>query len=175
MKKIRANDLIVMYKVAGAWKAIAYATSCEIDISSETIETSSPDTGKWKTFKKRKKTWKINTAHLKGNVVKTPDLFTLLESDEPIKVCMTTVEAHPDIIKHTEYKPSGHYQLAGDALVVRMTTTARKGDMVTMSAELQGNGKLEQVWAPWVFVNGVWSNDGVWIDEGVWGEDLVTT
>ena len=58
--------------------------------------------------------------------------------------------------------------LTGSALVVRLTESARKGDMVTMSAELQGSGKLEQVWAPWVFVDGVWSNKGVWMDEGVW-------
>ena len=70
MKKIRANDLIVMYKVNGRWKAIAFATSCEIDISADIIETSSPDTGRWKTYKKRKKGWRISTAHLKGNVKK---------------------------------------------------------------------------------------------------------
>lgn len=175
MKKIKANDLIVMYKVNGRWKAIAFATSCEIDISADTIETSSPDTGRWKTYKKRKKGWRISTAHLKGNVKKTPDLFELLESDETIQVCLTTVEAHPDIMKHTEYKQSGHYQLTGSALVVRLTETARKGDMVTMSAELQGTGKLEQVWADWVFQNGVWNNSGIWNDDAVWGEDLKTT
>ena len=75
MKKIRANDLIVMCMMAGRGKAIAFATSCEIDISADTIETSSPDTGRWKTFKKRKKGWRISTANLKGNVKKTPDLF----------------------------------------------------------------------------------------------------
>ena len=175
MKKIRANDLIVMYKVNGRLKAIAFATSCEIDVSADTIETSSPDTGRWKTYKKRKKGWRISTAHLKGNVKKTPDLFELLESDDPIQVCLTTVEAHPNIIKHTEYKQSGHYQLTGSALVVRLTETARKGDMVTMSAELQGTGKLEQVWADWVFQGGVWKNNGVWNDEGVWGRDLIIT
>lgn len=168
MKKIRANDLIVMYKVANAWKAIAFGTSCEIDISADTIETSSPISGAWKTYKKRKKGWKLSTAHLKGNVKKTPDLFELLENDEPVQVCFSTVEAHPGIIKHTEYKQDGRYMLTGEALVVRLTETARKGDMVTMSAELQGTGKLEQVWADWVFQNGAWSNKGVWMDEGVW-------
>jgi predicted secreted protein len=168
MKKIRANNLIVMYKVNGRWKAIAFATSCEIDISADMIEISSTVSGKWKTFKKKEKGWKISTAYLKGNVKKTPDLFELLDSDDPIQVCLTTVEAHPDIITQTEYKQDGRYQLTGSALVVRLTETARKGDMVTVSAELQGNGLLEQVWAPWVFVNGLWSNSGVWIDEGVW-------
>lgn len=175
MKKIRANDLIVMYRVNETWKSIAFATSCEIDISVDTIETSSPITGRWKTYKKRKKGWRISTAHLKGNVKKTPDLFELLESDDPIQVCLTTVEAHPDIIKHTEYKPDGRYMLKGEGLVVRYTESARKGDMVTVSAEIQGSGPLEQVWADWVFKDGVWNNSGVWIDEGVWGEDLITT
>lgn len=164
-----------MYEVEGAWKAIAYATSCEIDISADTIETSSPDMGRWKTYKKRKKGWRISTAHLMGNVRKTPDLFALLDSDEPMQVCLTTVEDHPDIIKATEYKQDGRYMLTGSALVVRVTVTARKGDMVTMSAELLGNGPLEQMWAPWVFVDGVWTDRGVWIDEGVWGQDLIWT
>lgn len=175
MKKIKANDLIVMFRVNSAWKAIAFGTSCEIDISVDTIETSGKTSGKWKTFKKRKRGWRISTAYLKGNVRKTPDLIEMLNSDDPVQVCFTTVEPHPDIIKHTEYKQDGRYMLTGEALVVRVTESARKGDMVTISAELQGNGPIEQVWADWVFKNGVWDNSGVWIDEGVWGEDLITT
>lgn len=147
MKKIRANDLIVMYWVNGEWKAIAFATSAEIDISADTIETSSPETGRWKTYQKRKKGWRISSAHLKGNVKETPDLFELLDSDEPIRVCFTTVEAHPDMIDSKNYKKSGHYELTGEALLIRYTETARKGDMVTLSSEMQGTGKLEQVWA----------------------------
>ena len=172
MKKIRANDLIVMYRVKEAWKAVAFGTSCEIDISVDTIEISGKTSGKWKKFKKRKRGWKISTAYLKGNVKKTPDLFELLDSDEPVQICFTTVEAHPGIIKATEYKQDGRYMVTGEALVVRYTESARKGDMVTVSAELQGTGPLEQVWAPWVFVDGKWTNKGVWNDDGVWGENL---
>ena len=168
MKKVRANDLIVMYKVSGIWKAIAFATSCEIDISADVVKVGSPDKGKWKNYKKRKKTWKISAAHLMANTKENPDLFDLLESDDPIQVCLSTVEAHPDIISHTEYRQDGRYQLTGSALVVRLTVSARKGDMVTMSAELQGTGPLQQIWADWVFVNGLWSKSGVWIDEGIW-------
>lgn len=168
MKKIKANDLIVMFKVSDVWKAIAFGTSCEIDISAETIETSGKMSGKWKTFKKRKRSWKISTAYLKGNVRKTPDLIEMLNSDNSVQVCFTTVEAHPNIIKHKEYKQDGRYILTGEALVVRVTETARKGDMVTISAELQGNGPLEQIWADWVFKNGVWNSSGVWNDDGVW-------
>lgn len=168
MKKIKGNDLIVMYKVDEAWKAIAFATSCEIDISADTVEISSPDTGRWKTYKKTKKGWRLSTAYLMGNLKKTPDLFEMIDSNNPIQVCFTTVEAHPGFIEHTEYKQSGHYQLIGSALMVRLTKTARKGDMVTMSAEMLGSGKLEQIWAPWVFVNGVWRDKGVWMNSGIW-------
>lgn len=168
MKKIRANDLIVMYKVNGAWKSIAFATSCEIDISADTIEVSSPSTGRWKTYKKRKKGWKISTAHLKGNIKDSLELFDLLKSDNPIQVCFTTVNHHPELINHTEYKPNGLYQMTGSALVVRLTETARKGDMVTMSAELLGTGVVEQIWASWVFVSGRWTYKGVWRNDGIW-------
>ena len=88
MKKIKANDLIVMFKVAGEWKAIAFGTSCEIDISVDTIEISGETSGKWKKYKKRKRGWKISTAYLKGNVRKTPDLFEMLNSDNPVQVCL---------------------------------------------------------------------------------------
>lgn len=175
MKKVKANDLIVMFKVTGRWKAIAFGTSCEIDISADMIEASGKISGKWKTFKKRKRGWRISTAYLKGNVRETPDLIEMLNSDEPVQVCFTTVEPHPDIIKHTEYKQDGRYMLTGEALVVRVTESARKGDMVTISAELQGNGPIEQVWAPWVFVDGLWTDKGVWNDDGVWGQDLIIT
>lgn len=172
MKKIKANDLIVMFKVAGEWKAIAFGTSCEIDISVDTIEISGETSGKWKKYKKRKRGWKISTAYLKGNVRKTPDLFEMLNSDNPVQVCFTTVEAHPNIIEHTEYKQDGRYMLTGEALVVRVTESARKGDMVTISAELLGNGPLEQIWDEWVFVDGLWNESGRWNDLGVWGKDL---
>lgn len=168
MRKLRGNDLIVMVYVDGAWKAIAFGTSCEIDISADTIETSSPETGKWKTYRKRKKGWRLSSGHLKGDVKKNPDLFELLESDKSIRVCMTTVEAHPDIIKETEYRADGRYMLTGLALVVRVTETARKGDMVTMSVEFQGNGPLEQIWAPWIFEDGKWDYTDVWLNDGVW-------
>ena len=55
MKKVRANDLIVMYRVSGIWKAIAFATSCEIDISADVVKIGSPDKGKWKNYKKQKR------------------------------------------------------------------------------------------------------------------------
>lgn len=168
MKKIKANDLVVMYKINGEWRAVAFGTSCEIDITADTIETSSPDTGRWKTYKKRKRTWRINTAHLKGDLKKTPDLLEMLDSDDTIRVCLTTVEAHPDMIGPKEYRKDGRYELTGEALVTRYTETARKGDMVTMSAELQGNGALEQMWKPWVLMDGRWTDDGVWNDDAIW-------
>lgn len=168
MRKIKGNDLIVMLYIDGEWKAVAFATSCELDISADMIETSSQDTGKWKTYRKRKKGWKISSGHIKGDVKKTPDLFELLESDKSVQVCMTTVEAHPDIITEKEYKIDGRYMLTGLSLVTRMTVTARKGDMATMNIEFQGNGPLKQIWAQWIFEDGVWNDTDVWLSDGVW-------
>lgn len=168
MKKIRGNDLILMYDVDGKWKAIAFGTTCEIDINAEVIEVSSPDTGKWVKVKKRKLSWSVSTAHLMGNVKKTPDLLDMLQSDEAIKICIGSVEAHPNQIDHTEYALDGRYAITGYAQIVRATITARKGDMVTISAELRGDGALKQAWASWVLVDGAWTNKGVWNDEGIW-------
>lgn len=166
--KLRGNNLIVFFDVGGVWKTLAYATTCEIDINAQTIETSSPDTGKWVTRKKRKRDWQLSSGHLLFATEQEVDFFDLLESDQTIKLCFATVEKHPGIIDCDNYKKDGRFELVGDAYVTRLTITGRKGDMITSSATFQGNGKLEQKWAPWVFVDGKWDASGVWRKDGVW-------
>ena len=49
MSKIKGQDLVVMFRdeTDRSWKAVAYATDCELDINVSMLETGSQDSGKW--------------------------------------------------------------------------------------------------------------------------------
>ena len=52
--KLQGKDLIVFYWNGTEFTTLAYATQCELDIHADTVEVSSPLTGKWKTYRKRR-------------------------------------------------------------------------------------------------------------------------
>lgn len=167
--KLRGNDMTLMVQRDGQWRAIAYATTCEMDINVELVEVGSALTGRWRKYRKRKKDWTGSTGHLMADVKQEVDILELVDSDEPVAVCFGSVESHTEPITDADYKLDGKVKIVGEAHVTRATVSARRGDCVTISATLQGNGPLEVLWAPWVLDGGTWRNDGVWINHKVWG------
>jgi predicted secreted protein len=167
--KLRGNDMTLMVYRDGKWRAIAYATTCEIDISADLLEVGSALTGNWRTYKKRKRGWTGSTGHLLADVKQEVDILELVDSDEPVTVCFGSVERHPGQITDADYVLDEKVQIKGEALVTRATVAARRGDCVTISATLQGNGPLEVLWKPWVLESGTWDMNGVWMNHKIWG------
>lgn len=56
MAKIKGNDLILFIRKEEEYKALAYSTTCEIDIQADTIEIGSPDTGNGRKRKRKERT-----------------------------------------------------------------------------------------------------------------------
>lgn len=166
--KVNGNDLIVFFEVAGVWKTLAYATSCELDIQAETINVGSPDTGRWTRRKKRRLSWSGSSAHLMSDVMHEANWFSLLESSKTVKICFSTVEAHKLPIKYYEYARDGKVTITGDALINRVTLTGKQGSKTTLSVSFVGDGKLEPAFAPWILEDGVWGMNEVWKDMGIW-------
>lgn len=146
--KIRGNDLFVFIQRSGIYKAYAYSTTCEIDVQAETIGVGSPDTGRWSKKKKKKRSWRLSSAYLVGSGDSAAQLFSMLDSDETIKIMFGTVAPHKELMDADDYVPDGRFAMVGDGLLTRMTVTGRRGDFVTMSVEIEGSGKLDMLWSP---------------------------
>lgn len=142
MAKIRGNDLILFVQQSGVYQALAYSTTCEIDMQAEVIRVSSPDTGQWAKKKKKRKDWSVSSGCLISDSKQTLDLFNMYLNDEPIIVMLGTVAPHAEAMNAINYVPDERLKLRGEALVTRITITGKRGDFVTMSITLDGCGEL---------------------------------
>lgn len=153
MSKIKGQDLVVMFRIGGQWKAIAYATDCELDISRSMLEVGSQNSGDYQEYKPKKIGWRITSAHLLSDVEQDVDVDALLVAGTQVQVTFSTVLPHPEPkADPPQYQPGyrflgppyGYaYCRTGMAYVSRHTVTARHRTYVTSSIELQGTGPLQ--------------------------------
>ena len=153
MSKIKGQNLVVLFQGSDMqWKALAYATQCELDINRAMLEVGSADSGNWQHFKPKKMGWRITCAHLLSDVEQPVDIDELLAEGTKVKITFTCVKDHP-MPKNDppEYEPDfrffgppyGYaYTRTGDAFVARHTVTARHRTYVSSSIALTGTGPL---------------------------------
>lgn len=143
MAKIKGNDLILFIQKEGEYKALAYSTTCEIDIQAGTIEIGSPDTGQWTKKKKKRKTWRVSSGHLISDSENVIDIFNMLVGTEEVSIMIGTVAPHALSMNADDYVTDERLTMKGRGLITRMTTTGKKGDFVTMSIEIEGCSVLD--------------------------------
>ena len=154
MSKIKGQNLVVLFQdaVTLEWKALAYATQCELDVNRTMLEVGSATSGNWQHFKPKKMGWRITAAHLLSDVDQPVDVDQLLSEGTKVKITFTCVADHPmpksDPPQYEpEYRffgpPYGYaYTRTGEAYVSRHTVTARHRTYVSSSIELTGTGPL---------------------------------
>lgn len=125
---IHGKDIIIMANGT----AIAGAKSCEIQVQTDTIETSSPTSGKARTFIPGRYTWEVKTGHLlvsgNGNTpVKTFIMHAIVNN-------MVTL-----VIKDNDYTND---TLTGTAICTTANISAIKGNLAQGSLAWQGSGEL---------------------------------
>lgn len=121
---------------------IAYATSHELAINGETIDTSSKMSGAWKDSLVGQLGWQVTseslisktTGHMSFNT-----LFALMTARNPIDIVIGTAKGEEDDFELDSSKP----QLVGQAMITSLTKTATKGEVCSSSLTLEGKGKLE--------------------------------
>ena len=116
---ILGSNLIV-YK---GQTAIAGATTCDIEVNAETIETASPTSGSWREFVTGRKEWTISVSYLVANT-----------RDDLLSVGDNVVLAVGD---------RTGTELQGHAIVERVHITGNVGDIVKGQFVFRGNGELE--------------------------------
>lgn len=153
MAKIKGNDLILFIRKEEEYKALAYSTTCEIDIQADTIEVGSPDTGQWTKKKKKRKNWRASSGYLISDSVDAIDVFKTLVGNESISLMIGTVEPHALSVSADEYVTDERLTIKGDGIITRMTITGKRGDFVTMSIDIEGSGALDIKIKEWIIIS----------------------
>lgn len=125
------NDIIIM---AGG-VAIAGTKSDQIQTSAETIETSSPSHGAWRTSITKRKEWKVSVGYL---VLSSSALHEA--STTGIQDLLKVGNTYTLAIKSRE--SGGDLGVTGDAILKKAEIRAQRGKLVTGSFDFEGNGEL---------------------------------
>lgn len=133
MAKKKGSNLIVYI----GNKLLGCATTCELDESCDVKEVASPESGEWREYVSGRKGWKISSGYIlsdtNGNEVH--DLI-----GKTVNVSFGTAESIVNPSSNRVW--DGDVLYKGRAIITRLTITGKRGDMATMSMELQGTGEL---------------------------------
>lgn len=119
---------------------IAFGTSCGIDISADTIDTSNKMSGNWKEYLTGQLGYTVSSESmlsLKTGHLSFVTLKELMKARTPIPfVIAKTEETDGDYPKGEEY-------VKGKAIITALSMKADNGAICTSSVTLQGTGPLE--------------------------------
>lgn len=119
---------------------IAFGTSCSIEISADTIDTSNKMSGNWKEYLVGQLGYTVSSESmlsLKTGHCSFTTLKKLMKDRTPIPFVMAkTEEAEGDF-------PQGDSLVKGLAVITALSMTADNGSICTSSITLQGTGELE--------------------------------
>lgn len=119
---------------------IAFGTSCGIDISADTIDTSNKMSGNWKEYLTGQLGYTVSSESMLS--LKTGHL-----SFVTLKELMKKRTSIPFVIAKTEESegdfPKGEEYVKGNAIITALSMKADNGAICTSSVTLQGTGPLE--------------------------------
>lgn len=119
---------------------IAFGTSCGIDISADTIDTSNKMSGNWKEYLTGQLGYTVSSESmlsLKTGHLSFVTLKELMKKRTPIPfVIAKTEESEGDF-------PKGEDYVKGNAIITALSMKADNGAICTSSVTLQGTGPLE--------------------------------
>lgn len=114
---------------------IGASSSCSVELTRATRNTSNKDTGIWDSYAAGSITWSMSSENFVnfGGVNGYDELFDAMVAGAPVAV---TVDYEQDA--------SNTWQLSGDAIITGLPLSAPKGENVSFSVSLQGSGKLNR-------------------------------
>lgn len=118
---IHGNNVILASVTTGV--AFGAAKSCELDVQADTMETSTPSDGGWKTYLVGRKSWNMSLSHLV----------------EGVKTNAMTVG---QVITVQFGIRGSDSVLQGTAIIESWKVTATRGNLAQGSFKLKGSGPL---------------------------------
>lgn len=146
MSKVKGQNIAVLIKDT-TWKAVAFATVCEVDESASVIDVGSATSGKWRHVKPKRKSWQVTSGHLLSNAQAAVDLESIFANETRILVAFCEVIDHPAVMAEPPvYTPdttnANAFKRCGYCYITRLTVTARNRDYATLSVTFTGDGPL---------------------------------
>lgn len=152
MKIMKGENLMVFT----GGKSIAFATSHTLELSLDSREISTKDSGgKWSEAEAGKISWSMQTENLVGNPGEGKgydDLLDLMIAREPIDVVFALEGDSKDYdAQKLDAVPTGGWSAKatngrkGKAIITSLSLNAPNGEYATMSATFQGVGALEKL------------------------------
>lgn len=139
------SDLMLFVETTGGtYTSIAYATSCSVELSAETSETTSKDhTGGWSTSVVRKLSWTASSENLYADgLANGYDLmYDAFINKTPIDIYFC-VKADDEMTGDTWTKGTGGYK--GQVLITGLSANAPDGENATFSVSMTGYGPLDK-------------------------------
>lgn len=132
---------MVLCHTQGEWRARAYSTTCEIDVSASSYQVTNPTSARYPKTKTKHITWVVTCNNLLSD--KSDDLYNYLKSGEEIDLLFTTIapsglmQTDPPLYQHDE-----RYYLTGKVVVTRYRVVAQHRDYARSTVTLTGSGEL---------------------------------
>lgn len=145
MAQIIKGDDLMLFDEQG--KSLAFATSHQLSISADAVETSSKDGGVWGSNEVNKINWEITSENLYTDNA-YDELFSKMIAREAIKVYFgTKKENDPEkTVADGDYDAwTGAKGYTGKVLITSLTANASTGENATFSVTLTGSGKINKV------------------------------
>ena len=145
---IEGQDLLLYIDVAGVPTAIAHATSHSLEVTMETRDRVSKDTGKWATKVAGILGWTASCEALAMyDGYNYHSLFDLMVARTPVTVKLAGRIAVGDNDNwKTEQVGDSYYE--GQALITGLPLTAPNNEDATFSCSFEGTGELEKKTVP---------------------------
>ena len=137
---ITGDKLMLFITDGSSVLPVAFGTSCNIDVSADTIDTSNKMSGNWKEFLTGQLGYTIaseSMLSMKEGHLSFKTLKKLMASRTPIPfVVAKATEANGDFTKDAD-------TVKGKVIITALNMTAQNGSICTSSCTLQGTGPLE--------------------------------
>ena len=155
MALIKGNQIMLMVDN----KAIAFASAHSLNITGETVDTSSKDNGEFGSQTVNKINWEITSSNFvtsySAGVNGYDKMFDLMIAKQPIDVVFGTPGNYDanGLVRGgnngdsapTEWTPNNTSYLTGKAIITSLNLTANVGETATFESTLTGTSALSRV------------------------------
>jgi predicted secreted protein len=145
--KLKARNLMTFTKSGSTaqWKKFGCATSCDLSLESEMIETAGRYSGSWREYLKGMKSWEITCSALMVKSETYNDFITYFDGTTTIYASVGSVAEHDDGEPTEGFTPDGAFGRGGQAYVKSITFKGETTGFATLDIVLQGTGELEEI------------------------------
>ncbi|MCR8874890.1 phage tail protein [Phocaeicola barnesiae] len=143
---VRGSDLMLFDGTTN--KAFAFATNHTLELSGDVLETSSKDSGKWKSNQITKLSWTITSENLYSEEDYDDLVEKMIARDEFDVIFAIAGNADSDAgVPEGGWTPKANSGYKGKAVITSISVSAQDGQNATYSVNLQGTGALEKITA----------------------------